>query len=262
VVDTSNGTASLRGKIALPDLGSSYYGYGWGWYGCYAWDWYYGADVVQVGGNKLAFRRWLPQYNSSGDYVDALQSLYVVDASEPDAPSVASAVITSDKNGWWGNMRAIGDQLYTSHYDWQEQPRYDNASQSYYPGVVRYYIDHIDLTDASKPRVSQKINVPGILVGGSADDPSLIYTMDYHWDGTRTSNDLAVLKLQGDYAYLQGHVSIPGDTGGVFVQGSTAYFSAQTWNDDVGNQTSMRLYQVDLSDPHHPTVLPSQKTQN
>jgi hypothetical protein len=106
--------------------------------------------------------------------------------------------------------------------------------------------------------VSQKINVPGFLVGGSEDDPSLIYTMDYHWDGTNTTNDLAVLKLQGDRAYLQGHVAIPGSTGGVFVKGSTAYFSAQTWGE---TDSSVRLYQVDLSDPAHPAVLPSKKAQ-
>jgi hypothetical protein len=255
-VDTSNGGAVLRGKVALPDLTSGYYGYGWGWYGCGMYDWYYGADVVQIAGNKLAFRRWLPQYNANGEYVDALQSLYVVDASNPDAPSVASVVVTRDQDGWWGNLRSVGDQLYASHYEWQEQPSYDSANNSYYPGVVRYYIDQIDLSDAAHPRVAQKINVPGFLVGGSEDDPSLIYTMDYHWDGTATTNDLAVLKLSGGRAYLQGHVAIPGYTGSVFVKGSTAYFSAQNWDQ---NTTNVQLYQVDLSDPRHPSVLPSKQ---
>ncbi len=255
-VDTSNGGAKLRGKIALPDIGSNYYGWMWGWGGCGMYDWYYGASVVQVAGNKLAFRRWMPQYDAAGTYVDALQSLYVVDASKPDAPTVASVVVTKDNDAWWGNLQAVGDQLYASHYEWEDQPFYDNANNSYYPGVVRYYIDHVDLSNSKKPRVSQKINVPGILVGGSADDPNLIYTMDYHWDGSHTTNDLAVLKLSGDHAYLQGHVSIPGYTGSVFVQGSTAYFSAQDWDE---NSSSVRLYQVDLSDPHHPAVLPSKQ---
>jgi hypothetical protein len=69
-----------------------------------------------------------------------------------------------------------------------------------------------------------------------------------------------VLRLDGDRAYLQGHVSIPGYTGNVFVRGSTAYFSAQTY--DEGTRTSaIKLYQVDLSDPQQPRVLPSPETQ-
>ena len=42
----------------------------------------------------------------------------------------------------------------------------------------------------------------------------------------------------------------------MFVQGSTAYFSAQDWN---ANTSTRELYQVDLSDPRHPTVLPSKQ---
>ncbi len=256
VVDTAGGSAELRGKIQLPNRGNGYYG-GWGWYGCGMYDWYYGSDVVQVGGSKLAFRRWEPQYNADGQYVDALQSLFIVDAANPDSPSVASVVVTSDRNGWWGNLRAVGDQLYASHYEWDEQPRY--GSGAYYPGRVRYYIDQVDLSDASQPRIARKINVPGFLVGGSEDDPSIVYTMDYHWDGSYTTNDLAVLKLDGDRAYLQGHVSIPGYTGNVFVRGSTAFFSAETW-DDARRVSKVRLFQVDLSDPQHPSVLPSKET--
>jgi hypothetical protein len=257
VVDTAGGQAKLRGKVALPDIGAGYYGWGWGWYGCGMYDWYYGADVVQVGGDKLAFRRWLPQYDAAGNYVDALQSLYVVDASDADSPSVASTVVTRDKDGWWGNLRAVGDQLYASHYAWEKQGYVDPATQKWQPGVVRYYIDRVDLTDAKHPRISASINVPGFLVGGSEDDPSVIYTMDYHWDGEYTTNDFAVLKLSGDRAYLQGHVAIPGYTGNVFVKGSTAYFSVENY---TPNDSSVSLYQVDLSDPRHPAVLPSKKT--
>lgn len=257
VVDTAGGQAKLRGKVALPDIGAGYYGWGWGWYGCGMYDWYYGADVVQVGGDKLAFRRWQPQTDAAGNYVDALQSLYVVDASDGDNPSIASTVVTRDKDGWWGNLRAVGDQLYASHYAWEKQGYLDQDTQKWQPGVVRYYIDSVDLTDAKHPRISASINVPGFLVGGSEDDPSVIYTMDYHWDGEYTTNDFAVLKLSGDKAYLQGHVAIPGYTGNVFVKGSTAYFSVENY---AQNASSVSLYQVDLSDPRHPAVLPSKKT--
>ncbi len=254
VVDVAGGGAVARGKVALPELGGGYYGGYWGWYGCGMNDWYYGADVVQVGGDKLAFRRWQPRYDEAGEYVDALQSLYVVDLANPDAPTLASTVITEERDGWWGNLRAVGDQLYASHYEWQRRP--DGRGND--PGVVRYFVDRIDLSDPTNPYVSQKINVPGMLVGGSADDPSTIYTIDYHWDGERVHNDLAILKVSGDRAVLQGALAVPGNTGNVFVRGSTAYFSAMTYAD---NHSSMALYQVDLSDPRRPVVLPSEKTQ-
>ncbi|HEX2873949.1 MAG TPA: beta-propeller domain-containing protein [Polyangiaceae bacterium] len=253
VVDTSNGGAKLRGKIALPEQGTNYYyNWGWGWGGCGMYDWYYGSDVVQVDGNKLVFRRWQPIYDTNGAYVDARQSLFVVDASKPDALSVASTVVTREKDGWWGNLRAIGNTLYASHYEWHVDSSYDSVTGVWSPGVVRYYIDQIDLSDTSKPRVARKINVPGFLVGGSEDDPSLIYTMNYRWDGQRTTNELAVLKLSGDLAYLQGHVEIPGYTGNVFVSGSTAYLSAQDW--ESSGRSEVRLYQIDLSDPKAPAV--------
>jgi hypothetical protein len=218
-------------------------------------DWYWGSDVIQVGGDRLAFRRWLPRYDARGDYLDAQQSLFIVDLSDPDAPSVSSTTITDDANGWWGNMQAIGDQLYTSHYEWVKQPDYD--SEPYYPGEVKYYIDQIDL-GGGRPRVARKINVPGILVGGSDTDPSLIYTMDYRWDGSATTNELAVLKLDGDRAYLQGSLSIPGYTGRVFVRDDIAYFSVESYDQ---NTSTRRLYQVDISNPRRPHVLPSEATE-
>jgi hypothetical protein len=260
VVDLSTASPKVRGVVTLPDAGYNGWGWGWGWYACDMVSWYYGADVVQVG-TKLAFRRWLPQFGADGAYVDSLESLFVVDATNPDAPTLGSTVVTDDPNGWWGNLRAIGNELYAAHYEWVEQSSYTNGV--YYPGRVGYYIDKIDLSDPAHPGIGQRINVPGFLVGGSQDDTSIIYTMDYEWDGTSTHNELAVLKLDGGRAYLLGHVSIPGYTGNVFVRGSTAYFSAQTYTttpDANGNSVStakMQLYQVDLSDPANPLVLPS-----
>ena len=258
VVDRSNGTAVKRGKVDMPDAVGYWYS-GWGWYGCYAWNWYYGPDVVQIGGDALAFRRWLPQYATNGEYVDSLTALYVVDLANPDQPTLASTTITNDPNGWWGNMRAINDTLYTGHWEWVVQPRYD--ANSYDPGIVRYYLDQIDLTDRAHPRIGAKINVPGVLVGADENDPSLIYTMDYQWYNSSLNNRFEVLKLNGDRAYLQGWLDVPGWVGNTFVQGSTAYFTVQGPYDSDSSTSPMSLYQVDLSDPSDPKVLPSQATQ-
>ena len=145
VVDRSGGTAVKRGKIDLPD-NSGYSSYGWGWYGCYAWDWYNGGDVVQTPqGDALVFRRWIPQYNgSNGTYIDTQTALYVVDLSNADQPALSSLTTTELQSGWWGNMRAIEDKLYVSHYEWQTFPT--SSGNTYDPGIVRYYLDQVDLS--------------------------------------------------------------------------------------------------------------------
>jgi len=250
VVDYSSGKIEKRGVVDLPALGGyGYYG-GYGFYGYYWYDWFNGGDVVQVGNDALAFRRWTPTYDASGSYVDSQQSLHMVDLSDADAPKVASTVITTDSNGWWGNMRAVGDQLYTSHYEWQRHGSY--ANDKYDPGVVRYYLDRIDYSDRSRPRVGQKINVPGLLVGASASDPSLIYTLDYRWSGDGSVNEFDVLKLEGGMAYLQSSVSLPGWVGNTFVKGDRAYMSSQSYTQE---SNTVSLVELDLSNPREPRVL-------
>lgn len=257
VVDRSGGTAVKRGKIDMPSAAGYWYG-GWGWYGCYYYDWYYGDDVIQVDGDALVFRRWLPQYAQNGAYEDTLAAMYVVDLSKPDAPTLASTTITNDLTGWWGNMRAVQDKLYVGHYEWEQQPYYNGTTND--PGIVRYYLDQIDLTDRAHPRIGAKINVPGILVGADANDPTVVYTMNYRWANNQYTNRFDVLKLQGDRAYLQGWQDIPGWVGNTFVQGSNAYFSAESYDGDSG-ASSISLYQLDVSNPSNPVILPSKPAQ-
>ena len=163
--------ASLRGKVQLPVDPWGYYWAGAG-----------GASGgttgttaprrVQVGNDALAFRRWEPIYDANGRYVDTNSSLYVVDLSNPDAPAMASTLITDDPDGWWGNMRVVGDTLYTTHYEWF----YRAGGRLQSAGPCSYYADRIDLSDRAHPRIEAKINVPGLLVGGSDTDPSICST--------------------------------------------------------------------------------------
>jgi hypothetical protein len=266
VVDLSGGGAKLRGKVVLP-IDPNGGEVGWGWYGCYDYDWYNGADVVQVGASTLAFRRWDPQYvgtGGSGAWDDASSDLFVVDLSNPDAPNVASTVITSDPTGWWGNMRVVGSTLYTSHYEWT----YDSAEKGA-KGVkgadagtpatppaqptARYYLDRIDLSDVKHPTIGSKINVPGALVGGSESDPSILYTIDYGWDSQTTRDSLDVVKVYGDLAYLQSKTLIDGYVGNVIVRGNSAYMTSQVYSDKLRpGQPRMELHQIDLTNPKVP----------
>jgi hypothetical protein len=260
VVDTTNGGAKLRGQIMLPDTPNGWEGWGWG--GFWYYDWYDGSEIVQVGGNALAFRRWFPTYAPTGpdgswQYIDALDALFVVDLSNPDAPAIASTTITDDSTAWWGDVQAIGNTLYTTHYEWVVRP--DPTSPSGTLWYVKYYLDEVDLTDRAHPVVGNKINVPGQLVGASSEDPTILYTIDYRWDSNNNPiNELDVVKIDGGLAYLQSVTPLDGWVGQVFVQNDVAYTSVQEYDwmytGTGGTYTApyVELHQVNLSNPSAP----------
>jgi hypothetical protein len=253
VVDFSGGNAVLRGNVALPERPGYYYGGGFGFRGCMVGDWYEGPDAVQVGGDILAFRRWMPGSvkDANGAYVDAYSSLYVVDLANPDQPAIASTVITSDPMAWWGNLKAVGTTLYATHYEYQQRPTTNTSKPSDY--VVKYYLNRIDLSDRKHPKVGAKINVPGILVGGSESDPSLIYTIDYRWVDNHGENEFDVLRLSGNRAVLQSSLPISGYVGRTFLRGNKAYMSVQQYTDGTYTRSTVRLYQLDLTNPKSPS---------
>ena len=249
VVDASFGQARVRGTAELPVVQGWWWPW-WGWYGCFWWDWFGGADVVLAqapGGDALAFRRWMPFYDGRWD--GARESLFVVDLARPDQPTVSSTVITHDPTGWWGNLVAVGNQLYASHYEWDEYSR-----SSRYP-YVRYYLDPIDLTDRAHPKVSAKVNVPGVVVGASSVDPSVIYTADYAWTGDGVVNLISTLRLGHGVATLLSSVSLRGWLGRVIVRGERVFFTTQRyyWVQESGPQ--MAFHELDLRDPAHPNLL-------
>jgi hypothetical protein len=246
VVDTSSGNAVPRGQIRLPADPWPYWSYGW--YGIFWYDWWGGAEVVQVGKDALAFRRWQPIYGPHGNYLDENSALFIVDLSNPDAPSLASVTITDDPDGWWGNMQVIGDTLYTSHYEW-----YDRTGNYW---TCRYYADRIDLSDRRHPRIEAKINIPGLLVGGGATDASILYTIDYHWDADNIArNDFDVVRVSGNQAHLQSRTILPGWVSTPYFVGNKAYMSAEIYTPGTGyygGTSQVQLHALDLSDPLHP----------
>jgi hypothetical protein len=249
VVDLSGGTVALRGKLQLPL--DPWAWWGWGWWGFWWYDWWGGPDVVQVQGDALAFHRWEPVYDPAGNYVDTNSSLWVIDLANPDAPTAGSVSITDDPNGWWGNLQVVGSDLYTGHYEWFY--RATDVSQTTW--TVRYFADRIDLSDRAHPRVGAKINIPGLLVGGSDRDPNLLYTIDYRWDGSVAKDQFDVVRvIGGGLAELVSSTTLEGWVGSTFVRGQVAYLSAQEYSDPNtgGSGTTVRLHAIDLRDPAAP----------
>jgi hypothetical protein len=256
VVDLSNGVV-LRGKVQLPVDAWGWWGWGWGWEGCYWYDWWGGAEVVQVDGDALAFRRWEPIYdaNTQGYTLDVNSSLWVVDLSKPDAPSTASVAITDDASAWWGNLQVAGGNLYAGHYEWVDRST-DGGIQDW---TVRYFADRVDLSDRAHPRIGAKINIPGLLVGGSDSDPSLLYTIDYRWDSNVAKDDFDVVRVQGAVASLLSTTTLDGYVGTTFVRGATAYLSAQQYTSADGSYSSVvQLHAIDLTNPAAPIDRASQ----
>ena len=271
VVDLANGGAKLRGKIALP-MGPDGGNTAWGWSGFYDYDWFNGSEIVQVNGSTLAFRRWNPAYINGRDssiYVDPSSDLFVVDLANPDAPTVAALVITRDPTGWWGNMRVVGSTLYTSHVEWTSAVTAPSTAGDAGAGdapaavaaaaaqpTVRFYLDRIDLGEAKHPKIGSRINVPGVIVGGSPSDPSILYTIDYAWDANRPGeprDSFDVVKVSGDLAYLQSATDLDGYVGNVIVRGATAYRTSEIYYDrPLPGQQQEVLHQIDLSNPSAP----------
>jgi hypothetical protein len=251
VVDLSNGDAVLKGKIDLPSEDSYY----WNWWGgCYWWDWYDGAGAVQVNGDVLAFRRTRGHFDEATNEYITSTKLYVVDLSNPDAPRVASTAVTPDEESWWGNMRVVGNTLYTSHYEYIEKP--DPTSPVAKQYLVKYYLDQIDLSDRNAPKVGARINVPGMLVGASESDPSILYFVDYRWYGDQNQDELAVAKIAGDKAFFRSSTPIGGYVGNVFVRGDKAYMSAEDYvktpDPNAPTKSFVKLHEIDLTNPSAP----------
>jgi hypothetical protein len=255
VVDLSNGGAVLRGSVELPQE----QGYWWSWWGgCYYWDWYDGSNAVQVGKDVLAFRRVHGSYDPNTGKYEAETKLYVIDLANADAPKLASTTITNDPDYWWGNVRVVGNTLYTTHYEWIQKPTpSSNGTTNWSSYWVKYYLDQIDLSDRNNPKVGKRINVPGILVGSDQNDDSLLYFVDYRWWGTQNKDELAVAKIVGDKAYLKSTTVLDGWVGNTIVRGSKAYLSSQEYFDPQNGQpgtASVKLNEIDLGDPKKPVV--------
>jgi hypothetical protein len=248
VVDLQSGVQT-RGKVQLPI--DPWGWWGWGWWGFWWYDWFGGPEAVQVAGDALAFRRWEPIYDPSGNYVDSNSRLWVVDLHDADAPTAASVSITDDPNGWWGNLQVVGDTLWSSHYEWFQRPTSGGAASDW---TVRYYADRIDLSDRAHPRIGARINIPGLLVGGSPADPNLLYTIDYRWDGDTAKNDFDVVRVNGPWAELVSATTLDGWVGSTFVRGPIAYLSAQEYTDpnNGGQGSTIRLHAIDLRNPSAP----------
>jgi hypothetical protein len=101
--------------------------------------------------------------------------------------------------------------------------------------------------------------VPGMMVGASETDPSLLYFVDYRWysDYPQSPKDeISVAKIKNGKAYLRSTTLIDGWVGNVFVRGNKAYMSAEEYvkpqNPNQPGKSYVKLHELDMTDPYKP----------
>ncbi len=245
----------LAGSLVLPEDFDSYgYYYGWWYWG----GWYpYAYDSVVKVADSLVFHSaqpyWDVVYEGGEDGADGDEGgqsedrrwdeLAIVDLSNPDSPALVSRLVLNGMD-WVAGLRAAGDQLVFTHYEYVSVPW--DPERSY----VRYYFDRVDLSDPAAPALAAPVNVPGYVL--SYDQTrGLLYTTDYQYapDGSmeRTFNSL---EIHGNIAVLLDRIVLPDNATLPLVSGSRAVFVVNDWWYDEDTQTygaSSALQSIDLS---------------
>jgi hypothetical protein len=239
VADLTNRTSpTLRGSVALPTSVTPAYD---------DWYWGYGDEVAQVNGSTLAFHQYswgwyvcdgCPGWGAP-DYPP--NTLYFVDMSNPDHPTVASTLQLSDWSWSWG-LKAIGSTLYLPEYraSWHDNHYW-----------AKYYLERFDASNPAQVVSLGQVNVPGQFISASGNT---IYTLEQSWDdGASTWNTwLHALQLvNGSEAELLSTVALPGWVDNVIVSGNTAFCSTDlnTPNPDGSYTYTTDLLTVDLTNP-------------
>jgi len=151
----------LVGKTSLVDsVWGGYYG---GYYG-----YYYGSgamlsagDTVAQVGSTLAVLRTTTDYSSSTRVSRSTISL--LDLSDPTNPRIGGT-LNLPGSSIYTPLQLVNGSLYTSHYEPTGT------------GRVRFFVDAIDVSAPSTPRVTRSINVPGSLLASAGNR---LVTVDY-----------------------------------------------------------------------------------
>lgn len=221
-------------------------------------------QAVQVEANALALGvqfLWSDPVTSDPFPTSPTTVLMVIDVSDPDAPKVASTRIAPESTPW-GRLFVRGSDLYVT----EREPV--SGGDSDIPRF-RYWLDRIDLSDRTHPRVASRVNVSGPFIESAPDsDPSLLYVNGRRWI-TRSGSQgetlhlvissVDVLRLEGDRAELLGFVDLDGPPGPLFFTGGGALLSVGETRAVPGapfgeTYLSPVVQQVDVSDPSHPVV--------
>ena len=205
-------------------------------------------DAATPGDGKTDYDAGVPEQKCivSWQYTTSLTAL---DLSNPDQPALKGTIKLPDAAWAWG-AQVTGDALWLTHYE--------SAAGADGTWYGKYYLDRVNIADLNAPTVASKVNVPGWIVGISADG-SHAYALDWQPKAGTQPQDgqieslLDVLSLEGDKAFLASQTTLPGSAGTALVNGTAVYVSAwqYPWLAKTGADATMQtqLFVIDVSQP-------------
>ncbi|MSQ82103.1 MAG: hypothetical protein EXR77_04185 [Myxococcales bacterium] len=158
-------------------------------------------------------------------YIDPVFTTKVVaiDLSNPDAPKIGGSVELKGAS-WVQNPQVVGKTLVLSHY------KSVAGKDGQWWG--EYYLDRIDVTTATTPKIVDSTNVPGWLVGVAQDGKSAV-TLDWQTqkgskvEDNKIENVLVAITLGGGKAKIAKSLPLPEQVGATLRFGDAIYVS--TW---------------------------------
>jgi hypothetical protein len=159
-VDLSDPRAPRLESNAPLGFSASYWG-AWGMDGVAS-----SGDAFVKIGETFVFLGTESSWDDRGEYVTRRAWLDVADLSDPAKPRWKRLALPNS-SGVTG-LHAAGTSVLTSHFE--------PAAED--PGRVRFYIDRIDVSDPSAPKITSKVNVPGSLLAWDEGNRRAV-TVDY-----------------------------------------------------------------------------------
>lgn len=174
-----------------------------------------------------------------------------LDLSNPDAPKLGSTLDLKGV-GWTQDAQVTGNVLALTHYQ-----SLQGSDGAWYGS---YWLDRIDVTASAAPKLLDQTNIPGWLVGLSADGKSAV-TLDWQLqagtkpEDSKVVNTLNAITLAGGKATLKKSVALTSQAGATLRHGDAVYVS--TWPywwmwpaaEAAGTPINTELLVFDASDP-------------
>ncbi len=259
---------TLRGSLEITGLNNYYYP--WLYRDAPYYYFPYGQSAAKkISDTALVYSGYEYTYENPL-YPSSTVVMKAVDAAAPDNLAIAATIKIDLQGGSPTRTLWQGSKAYVSY---AVPAANDSTAYQYY---YKCYFKVVDCTDIYNTTVSEGINIPGYVVGASANG-KYVYNIDYQYaafpDSSLNTVYLNTLELDGDKAFLRDReIIIPATTanteiysiGNVVVNNEKAYYTVShsaCAADYSTCQYDAQLVTANLSNPDNIQFTSSQKLQ-